>query len=532
MVETRLELHGQAVLRCYAERPTHIDAMFRTTAAARPGADALVDGGVKLTYAELDQQVERVAGGLAERGLGPGDRLAVMLQNGLPAVLSVLAAARLGAIVVPIGTRLKRPEIAYMLGDALPKALVYDVAYEPELPDAEPAAAMRFCVGASLAGSPAFAELLRSHAAVPPCQVEEDDVFGILYTSGTTGRPKGAMLTHLGAVHSCLHWQACLGLRADERALLCIPWSHVAGLCGVVLPFLCLGGRLVLMSEFKRREFLELAAAERITHALLVPAMYGLCLLEPDLATFDLSHWRLGVYGSAPMPEPTIRRFAEAVPHLVMCNAYGATETTSPATIMPPGEGLAHSDSIGKAVPCGEIRVMDEAGREVPAGELGELWIRGPMVVPGYWNDSAATQASFASGFWRSGDVGSVDEAGFVRIADRKKDMVNRGGYKVFPAEVENVLCDHAEIVEAAVIGKPDAILGERVIAFVRATRAGLSETEVRGFCSSRLADYKVPDRVVIDTEPLPRNANGKLQKHELRRTLDDRLGTAHPDPG
>jgi acyl-CoA synthetase (AMP-forming)/AMP-acid ligase II len=184
---------------------------------------------------------------------------------------------------------------------------------------------------------------------------------------------------------------------------------------------------------------------------------------------------------------------------------------------MPPGDGIAHSDSIGKVVTCGEIRVMDERGHEVPAGDPGELWIRGPMIVSGYWRNPAANEASFVSGFWKSGDIGSVDAEGYVRIADRKKDMINRGGFKVYPAEVENVITDHPEAIEAAVIGRKDDILGERVVAFVRAVDGRLGEAEIRAFCSLRLADYKVPDRVVVDVTPLSRNANGKLQKDELR---------------
>jgi acyl-CoA synthetase (AMP-forming)/AMP-acid ligase II len=357
----------------------------------------------------------------------------------------------------------------------------------------------------------------------------EDDLFGILYTSGTTGKPKGAMLTHLGAVHSALHWRECLGFQPGEVSALCIPWSHVAGLCGSVLPILFVSGRLIIMRSFARRPFLELAARERITHALMVPAMYGLCLLEPDLASFDLASWRLGVFGSAPMPEPTIRRFAAAVPHLTMCNAYGATETTSPATIMPPGAGAERMDSIGRVVPCGDILVMDEAGTALPPGEQGELWIAGPMIVPGYWRNPAATQASFADGYWKSGDIGSVDAQGFVRIADRKKDMINRGGFKVYPAEVENVLCDQDGVVEAAVIGQPDAILGERAVAFVHAS-VTLAPEAVRAFCAARMADYKVPDWVIVSDEALPRNANGKIQKDQLRRrAAQDLAGVARP---
>ena len=327
-----------------------------------------------MTYRELDRRVDRLAAGLASRGIGKGDRVAVMLANRVEAVIAVLAIARIGAVLVLIGTRLRRPEIEYIVADSQATALIYETEFETELPapDHVPARDMRFCVGARPPS-----KLCTPTARCPPPPIGEEDLFGILYTSGTTGKPKGAMLTHLGVVHSALHWVECLKLGHGERTLLCIPWSHVAGLCGVVLPFLQNGGRLVLMREFNRRAFLELAARERITHALLVPAMYGLCLLEPDLATFDFSSWRLGVFGSAPMPEATIRRFAEAVPHLVMCNAYGATETTSPATIMPPGEGIAHSDSIGKVVPCGEIRVMDEDGTRSAAGRSGRVLDRG-----------------------------------------------------------------------------------------------------------------------------------------------------------
>lgn len=514
MGTTRMEFHWGRVIRCFAERPANVDSLFRAAVARAPEREVVVDGATRLTYAALDRHVDALAGGLARRGVRAGDRVAVMLPNCHEAVTAVLAAARLGAFVVPIGTRLRRPEIAYILGDAQPAALIHAAAFAAEIPDdaAFPPASMRFVPGA-----PSYDELVAGGGPAPAVAVAEDDLFGVLYTSGTTGRPKGAMLTQLGAVHSCLHWVDSLALPPGEKTVLCIPWSHVAGLCGVVLPFLHIGGCLVLMREFDKRAFLELASREKIGHALLVPAMYGLCLLDPDFAHFDLTHWKLGVYGSAPMPEATIRRFAEAVPHLVMCNAYGATETTSPATIMPPGAGIAHSDSIGKVVRCGEIRVMNDAGVELPPGEHGELWIAGPMIVSGYWRNAQADADSFKGGFWKSGDIGSIDAEGYVRIADRKKDMVNRGGYKVYPAEVENVLCEHADVIEAAVVGRADEILGERVVAFVQC-RAPVAEAVLREFCAARMADYKVPDRIVAEVgAPLPRNANGKIQKNELR---------------
>ncbi|MFD0666869.1 class I adenylate-forming enzyme family protein [Ramlibacter sp. MAHUQ-53] len=511
MPDTRIELQAGRLVRAYASRPANVADLLHASFAGAGEATAIVDGARRVSYRELSALAGTVAANLAAAGVRAGDRVAVMLPNGLDAMVSVVAIAWLGAVIVPIGTRLKRPEISHIFGDSEPVAVVYAPEFAPELPSEGPALRLA-------AGSAAWARLDESQGApLPTPALAQDDLFGILYTSGTTGRPKGAMLTHFNVVHSCLHWPAVLGLGRGERTVLCIPWSHVAGLCGVVLPFLAIGATLAMMAEFKRREFLQLAQAERITHALMVPAMYGLCLLEPDLASFDLGSWRLGVYGSAPMPEPTIRRFAEAFPQLQMCNAYGATETTSPTTIMPPGDGVAHSESIGRVVPCGDIRVMDEQGRELPPGEEGELWIGGPMVVPGYWRNPQADADAFAGGYWKSGDIGAIDAQGYVRIADRKKDMINRGGYKVYPAEVENVLTGLAGVVEAAVVGRPDDILGELVVAFLNVNQP-LDAAQVRAFCAERMADYKVPGRVVIGQQPLPRNANGKIQKADLRR--------------
>lgn len=516
-------------MSCYAERPRNVNDMLQRSLALSAEKLAVVDGAVRMNYRELDAAVGALAASLAARGVKQGDRIAVMLANRLEAVLSVVAIARLGAIVVPIGTRLRRPEISYILEDSQPVALIYGAEFAGELPETGSTAAMRFeC------GSAAWHALVDPAHAAPalPAAVGEQDLFGILYTSGTTGRPKGAMLTHLNVVHSCMHWEDAHRMSRDERTILCVPWSHVAGLCGVVMPFLHIGGTLVLMAEFKRREFLLLAQQERITHALMVPAMYGLCLLEPNLASFDLADWRLGVYGSAPMPEPTIQRFAQAFPRLQMCNCYGATETTSPATMMPPGEGVKHAESIGRTVPCGDICVMDDQGHELAAGEEGELWIAGPMVVPGYWRNPEATAASFAGGYWKSGDIGAIDAQGYVRIADRKKDMINRGGFKVYPAEVESVLTGIDGVIEAAVVGQADDIMGECVIAFLNVAKGSeerASEAQVRSYCAARMADYKVPARVVVGHSPLPRNANGKIQKAELREMAKSLPPLARP---
>ena len=509
----RSEAHWGRVMTCYAERSVSLADRIGAVAAERPDTIAVVEDGERLSYADLYRQAGSLAAMMAADGVRANDRVAVMIGNRTAAIRAVVAILRLGAVLVAISTRSRSAELDFICADCGPTAIVHAAEFTDIVRDAPSVPPLRYDVA-----QPAWRDAVgRDDPAPATPPVDEEALFAILYTSGTTGRPKGAMLTHLGAIHSCLHWQEAFALGDEERTLVCVPWAHVSGLCGVVMPFLYLGGTLIMLPDFKRRHALELAARERITHALMVPAMYGLCLLEPDLPDFDLASWRIAAYGGAPMPEPTIARFAAAFPGLAMCNAYGATETTSPATIMPPGEGTTRADSIGRVVTCGDIRVMDDEGREVPPGSDGELWIAGPMVVPGYWRNAEATGASFLGGSWKSGDIGSVDSEGFVRIADRKKDMIIRGGFKIYPAEVESVLAGLDGVVEAAVVGRPDTMLGEGVVAYVTAADASVTPSRVRDWCAQRLSDYKVPGDVIVDAAPLPRNANGKIQKADLR---------------
>ena len=518
----RAELHWARVLRCYRDRPANLWQQFATVIEERANELAVVENGLHLTYAELDRESGSLAALLSREGVGAGDRVAVMLANGADAVRAVLAVLRLGAVLLAIGTRSRSAELEHFFADAEPSAIIYGPEFADEVNRAKGIPRCQFDVSGE-----AWHRALAADDAPPAVpDIDEEALFAILYTSGTTGKPKGAMLTHLGAIHSCLHWRETFDLSEDDTTLFCVPWAHVSGLCGVLMPLLYVGGTIVMLPEFNRRRALELAQEHAITHALMVPAMYSLLLLEPDLGEFDLSRWRVAAYGGAPMPEPTIKRFAKVFPNLSMCNAYGATETTSPATIMPPGEGIARSDSIGRVVACGDVVVMDENGREAPCGADGELWIAGPMVIPGYWRNPEATEASFAGGYWKSGDIGSVDADGYVRIADRKKDMIIRGGFKVYPAEVESVIAGFAGVAEAAVVGRPDPLLDEEVVAFISAADERVTEDAIRNWCAARLSDYKVPSRVVLSAEPLPRNVNGKIQKVVLReqaQSLPDR---------
>jgi len=312
-------------------------------------------------------------------------------------------------------------------------------------------------------------------------------------------------------------FELCMGLTTGERALLAVPASHVTGVIAILATMLQVAGCTVIMKEFDAQVFLETAAREKITQTVIVPAMYNLLLLRCEPDDHDLSAWRIGGYGGAVMPPSTIKSLAQKLPHLLFVNAYGSTEATSPATMLPPGTGTTHSDSVGIALPCADIRVVDKNENDLPDGEHGELYIGGPMVVPGYWNNPEQTATEFHNGYWKSGDIGSRDKNGFFRLHDRRKDMIIRGGYNIYSAELENVVAGIEGVIECAAIGRPDPVLGEKTELIVYADAATLSKEQVCEYCHARLADYKVPDFVTFATEPLPRNANGKVVKRALR---------------
>ncbi|MEJ8845142.1 class I adenylate-forming enzyme family protein [Variovorax rhizosphaerae] len=513
-------LYGDRIVRCFAERPKSLYAMFEQARATRAQHDAIVCEGRRWNYALNGEASDRLAGAFAARGIAKGDRVLMLVGNRPEFLFVLLALQRIGAIAVPVGIREQCPGLAYIANQCGAKAIVHDDALTERVPEngEVPELRQRITVSqlAALAAEP--------HELPAPASTVETDVAVILYTSGTTGFPKGALLTHLSIVHSAMHFQACMSLQAEDRSALAVPASHVTGLVAIIAAMWRVGGAVIVVPEFKAEPFVQLLAQERVTHTLMVPAMYQLCLLSDELAREDLSRWRIGGYGGAPMPVATIDALAGRLPGLTLLNTYGATETTSPTTMIPAGLTRAHADSVGVPLPAAEVRVMDDEGREVAPGETGEIWIGGPMVVPGYWNNPEATAASFTAGFWHSGDLGSIDAQGFVRVFDRKKDMLNRGGYKVYSVEVENVLMGFAGMVEAAVVGKPCPVLGERVHAFIYPNSppadVAVAEAALRRHCEERLADYKVPESFTWSAEPLPRNANGKLMKRLMRARI------------
>jgi O-succinylbenzoic acid--CoA ligase len=518
--EMRWEAHyGDRVARCFAKRPAGVDRILREAVARVPEAEALVDGERRFTYAQLDRAVDNVAANLAARGLRAGDRVALLLGNRAEFAFALFGVIRAGGVVVPLNTREQKPEIAFNVENSGAVALIFESGLADRIPDAASVPSLRLSasVGDDVPGAVPFDALLSEAAPLAPVPVEEEATVVILYTSGTTGKPKGAMLTQMSMVMSAMHYEFCLGLGASDRALMAVPATHVTGLVAILLAMVRSGGATIFQTVFKAADFLALAAKERATYTLMVPAMYNLCLLQASFDDYDLSAWRVGGYGGSPMPIAAVRKLAEKLPGLQLFNCYGSTETTSPSTITPLGLAEAKIDTVGRPVPCAEIIVVDDDGREVPRGQSGEVWIGGGHVARGYWNNPEATRAGFTAGYWHSGDIGAMTEDGYVKILDRKKDMINRAGYKVYSAEVEDVLCHHPGIGEAAVVPVPDPVLGEKTHAFILPKAGPLTVEEVRGFCRERLSDYKVPDFVTFVDQPLPRNANGKILKRALR---------------
>jgi acyl-CoA synthetase (AMP-forming)/AMP-acid ligase II len=509
---------GDRVVPVFAERPKSIWAMVVDAASKNPDGEALVCGDRRLSWREVVQQSASVAAGLRKLGLGQGDRIALLLGNRIEFALAMFAAAHLGAVTVLLGTRQQKPEIAHVLTDCGAVLLIHEATLADRLPDSSDVPDLKHRISLDSTGG-AFADLTGHAPSQEAAEVGEEDTAMILYTSGTTGRPKGAMLAHCNIIHSAMIYQACMELTAADRSIAAVPLAHVTGVVANIMSMVCCAGTLIIVAEFKAAEYLKIAARERVTQTVMVPAMYNLCLLQADFDTHDLSAWRIGGFGGAPMPIATIERLAQKVPSLKLMNCYGATETTSPSTIMPGELTARHIDSVGLPCPGAVIIAVDAEGRELPPGEIGELWIRSASVIKGYWNNPKATAESFTAGFWHSGDLGSVDAGNFVRVFDRQKDMINRGGLKIYSAEVESVLAGHTSVVESAIIAKPCPVLGERVHAVV-VTRDGVSSETLRAWCAEQLSDYKVPETMLLTKEPLPRNANGKVLKRHLREGL------------
>jgi long-chain acyl-CoA synthetase len=480
----RRDDHG---VKHYDQVPGSLVELLRDSVHKAAGREAVVElDGPRLTYRELWDAAARVAGGLRDNGVAPGDRVAIRFGNGVDWVLAFFGIQLAGGIAVPVNTRLAEPEIAYVLADSGAKMTL---GPRDALPAGRP-----YAYEGSTGDQPA----------------------AIFYTSGTTGFPKGALTTHENFVTSAENGLRVTGVPREDptaRNLISVPLYHVTACNNQLISMLYATGTAVIMPEFTVDAFLRAIQEERIRMLTTVPAIYWYVLSSPLAIEADLSRVNWVSYGGAPIAPSLVRNVKAGFPNARVGNGFGLTETSAVSTYLPDEYAFTHTESVGFAVPTVDLRL-----HRADADGVGELLIRGANVVAGYWGKPAETAATFQDGWLHSGDLARIDSGGRVYILDRVKDMINRGGENVYSVEVENCLAGAPGVFEVAVVAVPDTMMGEKVGAVIVGVPGGwVDEAAVIAYARERIADFKVPQYVHVRSEPLPRNPGGKVLKSRLR---------------
>ena len=474
----------------YVRRPRSLVHLLRASVERDPAAAAVLEvGGASLSYGELWERAARVAGGLRGAGVQRGDRVAIRLPNGIEWVLAFYGALLAGAVVVPVNTRFTEGEVAYVVDDSGAR---FTFMPDVELPGAEP---------------------LVEEGLGPA------DLAAIFYTSGTTGFPKGAMTSHGNFTTNSENCLRCLKIDRSEgpgiSTLVSVPLFHVTGCNSQLIPVLELGGRVeILANALDIDGFFTAVGEHRVNQLVSVPAIYHAVMRHPRFAELDVSDVHWVSYGGAPIATTLVHAIMQAFPNARVGNGFGLTETSSLTSFLPHEEAAEHADSVGFAMPVDDL-ALDAPD---PHTGVGELLVRGPNVVQGYWNKPEATAETFVDGWLHTGDLARIDQDGLLYIVDRKKDMINRGGENVYSIEVENALVAAPGVGEAAAVGVPDEMMGEKVGAvLVPAAGAEIDVDAVLKHARQHLADFKVPQYIAVSGDPLPRNPGGKVLKAQLR---------------
>lgn len=535
----KVEVRGNHLLD-YKNAPKSVRELWLPT-AAYGARDYLVYEGERITYAEAHRQVNAVAAWLFEQGLKPGDRIAIAMRNYPEWMLIYWACASVGIVVVGMNAWWTPTEMAYGINDARPKILFADQDRLERVQNNSEIEQQPHLVGVRLPvypdGVSDWSEIAKQDKPMPEVEIDPDSDVCIFYTSGTTGFPKGAQLTHRGCVAnlfnmvfastaSALAMHLATGEPLPEETpvpvgLLTTPLFHVtANNCGAYL-VTAAGGTIVLMYRWNAGDALRLIESEKVTAMSGVPVMGRELINHPDFEKTDTSSLTVINGGGAQVPPDQVNQIEDKVPTARPGTGYGMTETCGIITSVSADFYLGKADSVGPAMPNFETKCVDDDGNEVPPGELGELWVRGSSVIKGYINRPEATAESITDGWLHTGDIVRIDEDGFIYPMDRKKDMVLRGGENVYCAEVEAAIYHHPAVAECCVFGVPDDRLGEAVgTAIVLKQGHSLSEEDFRAHCLERMAKYKIPEHIWFSEEPFPRNASGKFLKREVREKL------------
>lgn len=506
----------------YAQGEMDAAHLLTRRAELTPDRVAVVDrgDGRSYTYAELNRRANRAAHFLRGLGVEKGDRISILAHNSLVYLDLLYGVGKIGAVFAPLNWRLQARELAYIVGDCTPKVLLCGPEFVPTAEKVLAEAPVPHVLGiegAEVAGRRYEGEVTgcpNSEPARPP--LSEDDTYLLLYTSGTTGRPKGAMIPHRQVLWNCINTIASWGLTEDDVSPLFMPLFHAGGLFAFLTPLLYIGGRVVLIRTFDADAVLRVIAEERCTVVLGVPTIYRMLLDAPGFAQADFRSVRFFISGGAPLPVDLVQEWI-AKKGGVFRQGYGLTEVGANCFSMTDEESVRKLGSVGKPIFHSEMRLVDERGEDVRPGEPGELLIRGPHVCTGYWRNPEATGEAIVDGWFHTGDVARADEEGFFYISGRAKDMIISGGENIYAAEVEAAFREHPAVQDAALIGMPDPKWGEvgLIVVVLKPGRSATGE-ELQAFCGERLARYKVPKKVVFAPN-LPYSAYGKVVKAELR---------------
>lgn len=525
--------------------PTDLAGLFRASADAQPDAPLLRHGTRVWTKSEIASDARALASAFQDVGVEKGDRIVMLLPNLPETVVTIIAAAELGALIVPLNPQSSPRELRFVLRNTEATIAViaerlggieYLELFESMLPDL-PSLQYLATVGKEDLWYDdrifQFEDLVSAGRglAFEPIDVGERDDLAVLYTAGTSQKQKGVVLTHGNLFAAGEHTAAALGMSGADVTLCCVPLFNIFGLGATLLPTLVTGGSLILQEQFDAAEALDLIEAHRPTILHGVPTMFVLLLRELAGRQADVSSLRTGIIAGAPVTLELIEKIREElVPDVEI--AYGLTETSSTVTITRPGDGVARSMSVGRPLPGVEIAILDRDENQLGTYEVGHIAVRGPTVMHGYFRQPAATRAAMtADGFLRTGDLGNIDAAGFLHIVGRESDVIIRGGYSVHPREIEDYLRSHPAVDEAVVMGVPNEVLGELICACVIPVEGALvSPEEIRQHCRPALAEYKLPD-IVRFLEEFPRPEEGRSQRAELAHVMRDTVAEGEPDP-
>ena len=475
-----------------------------------------LESATTLTYSDLHHRIDALAAHLQSLGVAKGDRVALLAHNGPEFFDLQFAGQRIGSIAVLLNWRLTVAELEFIVGDSSPMVLIHS----PEFAETAHELAQRCGVEHLIEIDDVYAEIVSSGERPETCDVDHDDASTIMYTSGTTGHPKGAIITHGMTFWNVVNLGVPARITPDTVQLVVLPLFHTGGLNCYANPVLHAGGRIVVARTFDPGEALRIIGdpAMGVTHFFAVPAPYQFMMQHPDFETTDLARLQVAGVGGAPCALSIMERWAER--GIEVAQGYGMTETSPSSVFLDPADAMRKIGSAGKPLLHTEVRIVGDDGTDAAAGEVGELWTRGPNITPGYWNRPDATADSFVDGWLKTGDAARIDDEGYIYIVDRWKDMYISGGENVYPAEVENVIYQLPQIAEAAVVGVPDPRWGESGVAVVvLAPGAELDQATLIAHCVERLAKFKVPARMHV-MDALPRNATGKVLKRELRVML------------